>query len=201
VKTQIGLVLAIIALSQGGCRNITQAIPAQEKHAEVRPVFWELQPADKRQISEGLSVCLTAINSNSGQRDKLSANGWQKRPIPSWAVTKEAIKGTTEVFSHDGTPILIALKSMEKKNDIDHCSVLAAASEAVIESSVETVDGSFSKNMKMMPHGPWWTAGGVRIDNDYANLHVFEPQVFDPEDFRTSTISDIRVYKCKEHCE
>jgi hypothetical protein len=200
VSKVLGLALAAAALSQSGCSKIPQAVESKDVDADPSPNFWKLRAADRQQISQGLSLCLSAILERVGQQEKLLTNGWKEQRIPSWALTTKQATMTTVVFSNEDTPILIALKSEGSQTAVDRCSVLAAANDDLVKAAVDSLEGNFSKNMKMMPHGPWWTADGVRIDNDYASLHVFEPQIFDPQDFRTSAISDIRVYKCKEHC-
>ena len=176
-----------------GC-GVAPAVEQSELENEARIDWWEVGPTTEKNVSEALSVCLAIVKEETPARAFLTAGGWVKRDLPR-DVENQTGK---EIFQKQGRPEFIALGSVGSLSAV--CSVISSISHDKLVAAVDSLDGKFSDGFAMMPHGPWWTADGIRIDNDYADNHVFDPLVFNPNDFSQSRVSDIRVYRCKEYC-
>lgn len=178
-------------------KGTIEAASDSSKVSEGDRKFWTLAPAKKEDVSNALSACLSIIRDNKNADSFLRESGWTHKPFPKWAEEKGDKTAAKRAYEKKDQSSLIAFGSDDSG---PVCSVLSATNHQMLVDVVDGLAGSFSKGMEMMPHGPWWTVDGVRIDNDYANLHVFRPEVFNPDDFFQSKLSDIRIYKCKEHC-
>jgi len=169
--------------------------PAQEARAvAAQQAPWTLRPADASQLKSALDTCLGEVGASFAGGETIASGAWTPKPLPQGIDNLHRV----EAFESGQSPVLIA--RVPGIGSRQGCSVLAAADQPTIDQAIELVGSGFAAGMKETPHGRVWESRGFLLNNDYANQHVFEPQVFASDKFFDAEYHDIRVYNCEGSC-